>query len=103
MCPHGYSNNPYCHQMTTQTHPRGNKRISEKVEIRNFFNCHKQAYTTTILLTSASPPRKGSSQSNVVPWETRDLEDFDTRGYMYVWSRYQKTKFRKLRFQSCPG
>ena len=23
---------PYCHQMTTQTHPRGDKRVSEKNE-----------------------------------------------------------------------
>ena len=24
---------PYCHQMITQTHPRGNRRVSEKVEM----------------------------------------------------------------------
>ena len=24
---------PYCHQMITQTHPRGNKRVLEKVEV----------------------------------------------------------------------
>ena len=23
---------PYCHQIITQTHPRGNRRVSEKVE-----------------------------------------------------------------------
>ena len=24
---------PYCHQMITQTHPRGNGRVSKKIEI----------------------------------------------------------------------
>ena len=24
---------PYCHQMITQTHPRGNGRLSEKIEM----------------------------------------------------------------------
>ena len=24
---------PHCHQMITQTHPRGNKKVSEKVEM----------------------------------------------------------------------
>ena len=28
---------PYCHQMITQTQPRGNRRVSEKVEmLKNF-------------------------------------------------------------------
>ena len=30
--PHGCSKYPYCHQIITQTHPRGDQRVSEKVE-----------------------------------------------------------------------
>ena len=30
---------PYCHQMTTQTHPRGNKRILEKIKNSKNFQC----------------------------------------------------------------
>ena len=31
---------PYCHQMITQTHPRGERRVSEKVECKKILRCH---------------------------------------------------------------
>ena len=31
---------PYCHQIITQTHPRGNRRVSEKVK----FYCLRQVH-----------------------------------------------------------
>ena len=30
----------YCHQMITQTHPRGNRRVSEKGEFGKSCRCH---------------------------------------------------------------
>ena len=32
--------NPCCHQMITQTHPTGNRRILEKVKLSKFFSRH---------------------------------------------------------------
>ena len=39
---------PYCHQMIPQTHPRGDKRVSEKGELWKSCRCHQTAYTTAI-------------------------------------------------------
>ena len=44
---------PYCHQMIIQTHPRGNRRNSEKSK------CEKNSI--------ANPPRRESTPSNAHP------------------------------------
>ena len=31
---------PYCHSIITQTHPRGDRRVSEKGEFRKSCRCH---------------------------------------------------------------
>ena len=31
---------PYCHQTTTQTHAKGDRRVSEKVEFPKICKCH---------------------------------------------------------------
>ena len=46
---------PYCHQMITQTQPRGNIRVRKRSKCENFFRFHKIAYTTTILGLSEGP------------------------------------------------
>ena len=40
---------PYCHQIITQTHPRGDRRVPEKVEFEKICRCQSTAYTTAIL------------------------------------------------------
>ena len=40
---------PYCHQMTTQTPPRGDRRVSENVDFSKIFRCHSIGETIAIL------------------------------------------------------
>ena len=36
---------PYCHRLTTQTHAKGHKRVSEKLKFSKIIMCHKKNKT----------------------------------------------------------